>query len=147
MDRRFLLLAMACIAAGAACAQTHVKSTLPNGRQIEPEGKWIPVAPYPFALAVREDGAQAAVPSIGFPFALNVVDDPMTDHPQTRRFPTTKENDPAVEVDAGIVYSPDGKLLYVSTGDSGKVRAYGTADWAVAKEASLDGKIGGRRGR
>jgi len=144
MNRRFLLLALACIAAGTASAQTHVKSTLPNGRQIEPEGKWIPVAPYPFALAVRGDGAQAAVPSIGFPFALNVVEAPTTDHPHTRRFPTATENDPAVEVDAGIVYSPDGKLLYVSTGDSGKVRAYGTADWAVAKEASLDGKIGER---
>ena len=38
------------------------------------------VAPYPFAVALREDGAQAAAPSIGFPFALNVVDEPMTDH-------------------------------------------------------------------
>jgi YVTN family beta-propeller protein len=145
MYRRFLFLALACIAAGLACAQTHVKSTLPNGRQIEPEGKWIPVAPYPFALAVRGDGAQVAVPSIGFPFALNVVDDPMTDHVQAHRFPNTTKNDPAVEVDAGVVYSPDGKLLYVSSGDSGKVRAYGTTDWAVAKEASLDGKIGERR--
>lgn len=127
---------------GSAYAQAGVKSTLPNGRQIDPAGKWIPVAPYPFALALRGDGKQAAVPSIGFPFALNVVDDPASDHPRTERFPKTSENDPNVEVDAGVAYSPDGKLLYVSTGDSGKVRAYRTSDWSKAKEGSLDGEVG-----
>ena len=121
------------------------KDILPNGRQIEPVGKWIPVAPYPFAFAVRGDGSQAAVPSIGFPFALNVVDDPASDHPATQRFPKTRENDPAVEVDAGVAYSPDGKLLYASTGDSGRVRAYDTTFWAVTREGSLDGAIGESR--
>jgi len=117
---------------------------LPNGREIEPVGNWIPLAPYPFALAIRPDGAQAAVPSIGFPFALNIVDGLASSQPQTRRFPETRENDPAVEVDAGVAYSPDGKLLYVSTGDSGKVRVYSTNDWKLANEASLDGLIGGK---
>ncbi|HXS74874.1 MAG TPA: bifunctional YncE family protein/alkaline phosphatase family protein [Terracidiphilus sp.] len=119
-------------------------SELPNGRHIEPLGKWIPVAPYPFALALRRDGKQAAVPSIGFPFALNIVDDPSSDSPRAQRFPSTRENDPDIEVDAGVVYSPDGKRLYVSTGDSGKVRTYDTNDWTVIKEGSLDGKVGER---
>jgi YVTN family beta-propeller protein len=142
--RRFFLFAIAAFLAGPASAQGGLKSTLPNGRQIQPVGRWIPIAPYPFALAVRADGKQVAVPSIGFPFALNVIDDPASDNPKTKRFPRTEKNDPAVEVDAGVAYSPDGKVLYVSTGDSGKVRVYGTTDWAVIRETSLDGQIGGK---
>lgn len=142
---RCFLFVLAVAVSGSPYAQERVKSTLPNGRQIEPAGRWIPVAPYPFALALRGDGKQAAVPSIGFPFALNVVDDPASDHPHTERFPKTSENDPNVEVDAGVAYSPDGNLLYVSTGDSGKVRAYRTTDWTVAAEASLDGELGGKK--
>jgi YVTN family beta-propeller protein len=117
---------------------------LPNGRQIEPSGNWIHLAPYPFTLAVRPDGAQVAVPSIGFPFALNIVDQPAGTDPMTHRFPSTRENDPAVEVDAGVAYSQDGRHLYVSTGDSGKVRVYATSDWKQVKERSLDAAIGGK---
>jgi YVTN family beta-propeller protein len=134
----FALFASCCV------GQAHVRTVLPNGRVIEPAGSWIPLAPYPFALAVRVDGAQVAVPSIGFPFALNIVDQPESGHPQTHRFPGTRENDPAVEVDAGIAYSRDGSLLYVSTGDSGEVRVYRTSDRKQMRESSLDGAIGGK---
>ena len=125
-------------------AQTGVTAVLPNGREIHPAGNWIPVAPYPFALAVRPDGAQIAVPSIGFPFALNVVSDPAGPTPSVQRMPSGFENDPAIETHAGLAYSPDGSLLYVATGDSGKIRAYRTADWKPAGELSLDGTIAGQ---
>jgi hypothetical protein len=49
----------------SSVAQTGVTAVLPNGREIHPAGNWIPLAPYPFAIAVRADGAQIAVPSIG----------------------------------------------------------------------------------
>ncbi|HVC47853.1 MAG TPA: hypothetical protein VND90_11450 [Terracidiphilus sp.] len=116
-----------------------MRAVLPNGRVIAPEGAWIPVAPYPFALAARPDGAQMAVPSIGFPFALNVVDGPESAEPRVHRMPAGEKNDAAVEVQAGLAYSPDGKLLYVATGDSGQVRAYRTSDWTVAGDVPLDG--------
>lgn len=125
-------------------AQTGVTAVLPNGREIHPAGNWIPVAPYPFALAVRPDGAQIAVPSIGFPFALNVVGDPAGPTPSVQRMPSGFENDPAIETHAGLAYSPDGSLLYVATGDSGKIRAYRTADWKPAGELSLAGTIAGQ---
>jgi YVTN family beta-propeller protein len=127
-----------------SAAQTGVTATLPNGREIHPAGNWIPLAPYPFALAVRPDGAQIAAPSIGFPFALNVIDAPDDEHPSLRRMPPGENNDPAVEVHAGLVYSPDGSKLYVATGDSGKIRAYSTADWKPASDVSLDGVSGGK---
>jgi hypothetical protein len=99
--RRLFVLAISGVVVGPAGAQGGVKSTLPNGRHIEPAGKWIPVAPYPFAFALRADAKQVAVPSIGFPFALNVIDDPASDRPRTERFPKTEKNDPVAELDAG----------------------------------------------
>ena len=127
-----------------ASAQTGVTAVLPNGRQIHPVGNWIPLAPYPFALAVRPDGAQIAVPSIGFPFALNVVTDPASPAPQVQRMPSGEDNDPAIETHAGLAYSPDGLLLYVATGDSGKIRAYTTKDWKPAGDIALDGPTAGK---
>ncbi len=124
-------------------AQTSVTAVLPNGREIHPAGNWIPLAPYPFALAVRPDGAQIAIPSIGFPFALNVINDPASAAPSVQRIPGGHENDPAVETHAGLAYSPDGALLYVATGDSGKIRSYRTSDWKAVAELSLDGPVGG----
>jgi len=128
----------------AAPAQTGVTAVLPNGRQIHPAGNWIPLAPYPFALAVRPDGGQIAVPSIGFPFALNVVDQPATARPSVRRMPPAEENDPAIEVHAGLTYSLDGRTLWVATGDSGKIRAYRTSDWQQSGEVSLNGSVAGK---
>ncbi|HSZ15453.1 MAG TPA: bifunctional YncE family protein/alkaline phosphatase family protein [Terracidiphilus sp.] len=135
-----LLCATALLSTPDAFSQAAVTAILPNGRAIHAVGTWIPVAPYPFALAVRPDGAQIAVPSIGFPFALNVIDNPAGTSPQVRRMPSGPENDPAIETHAGLAYSPDGALLYVATGDSGKIRAYRTSDWKAAGEVSLDGK-------
>ncbi len=123
--------------------QTGVKAVLPNGREIRPTGNWIPLAPYPFALGVRPDGAQIAVPSIGFPFALNIIDKPVSANPTARRMPAAEQNDPAIQVHAGLAYSPDGALLYLATGDSGKICAYRTSDWRGGGEVSLDESLGG----
>ena len=82
------LFAASLLPAVYGTAQTGVTAVLPNGRAIHPAGNWIPVAPYPFALAVRPDGAQIAVPSIGFPFALNVVRRSRKPAPAVRRMPS-----------------------------------------------------------
>jgi YVTN family beta-propeller protein len=133
------LFAAALAAAPSLPGQTGVTAVLPNGREIHPAGNWIPLAPYPFALAVRPDGGEIAVPSVGFPFALNVIKNPSSPSASVRRMPAGEENDPAIEVHAGLAYSPDGSMLYVASGDSGKICAYKTADWKPAGEVSLDG--------
>jgi YVTN family beta-propeller protein len=120
-----------------------ITSVLPNGREIHPAGSWISLAPYPFALAVRPDGTQVAVPSIGFPFALNIIEHPDIQQPSVTRMPSGSDNDPNIEVHAGLAYSPDGALLYVATGDSGKIRAYQTSDWHAVRELSLDSQVSG----
>jgi YVTN family beta-propeller protein len=147
-----MILAFSCTAGYFAHAQViappvlkGVAATLPNGREIHPVGNWIPLAPYPFALAVRVDGQQIAVPSIGFPFALNVIDHPSSDEAKVQRMPAGHENDPNVEVHAGLAYSPDGTRLYIATGDSGKLREYRTSDWRAEREVPLDGTVGDKQ--
>jgi len=135
-------IASATLTPATALAQSAT-AVLPNGREIRPAGKWIQLAPYPFTLAVRPDGGQIAIPSIGFPFALNVVDAPQSANPTAMRMPKGTNKKPEIEVHAGLAYSTDGKLLYVATGDSGKVAVYRTADWSKAGELSLDGSTAG----
>lgn len=136
---------------------------LPNGRSIEPEGKWIWLSPFPFALTVRPDGKQIVAPSIGYPFSLNVVDDPDSNAPKYHRLPPLKplvgssdvaasdphisisrQDDPSVQVHMGVVYSPDGSLLYDPTGDSGAIDIYDSHTWRHVSRISLDGELGGK---
>ena len=123
---------------------TGVHAVLPNGREIRPAGRWIAVAPYPFAIALKRDGSEAAVPSIGFPFALNVIAHPDEERATVRRMPDGDNKIPEIETHAGLVYSPDGALLYVATGDSGKVAIYETSDWKKIGEMPLNGSLSGR---
>ena len=144
MQRTFpLLCAVALGLTSYLQAQVGVTAVLPNGREIHPAGTWVPLAPYPFALAVRADGGQIAVPSIGFPFALNVVTDPSGAQPAVVKMPSSANNNPKIEVHAGLAYSPDGSLLYVATGDSGKIATYHTSDWSRGNSVSLDAELGG----
>ncbi len=125
------------------------RATLPNGRDITPAGLWVPTAPYPFTLAVRPDGRQLAIPSVGWPFSLNVLDVQSGRRRlfrlrSRRQIPPGHKNEPTVEVINGVVYSPDGKLLYVSTGNSGAVDVYATDDWHKVKRITLDGTTEGQ---
>ncbi len=128
-----------------ADTEAGLQAILPNGRQIRPAGTWVPLAPYPFAIALKPDGSEAAVPSIGFPFALNVISHPDSAAPSVRRLPglDARENDPNIEVHAGLAYSLDGQILYVATGNSGKITLYSSADWHQIATIPLDSTIGG----
>ncbi len=121
-----------------------VDASLPNGREIHPVGRWIRLAPYPFAIALRPDGEQAAVPSIGFPFALNVISRLATNTPEAHLFPETESQRKEIETHAGLAYSPDGAQLYVSTGDSGNIAIYDTLTWIRSTLIPLDGLTAGK---
>lgn len=125
-------------------ALTGINATLPNGRKIRPEGTWIPVAPFPFAIAVRPDGDELAVPSIGFPFALNLIAHPANSAPVVTTWPERRKNEETIETHAGIAYSPDGKLLYLTLGDSGKVGIWNqVGGWRQVGSIALDGVTAG----
>ena len=159
-----------CIAFSLCTAQAQVVTSdppkgaiLPNGRAIDPVGTWTPIAPMPFALAVSPDGKHLVAPSIGWPFALNIIDGPGSSSPQYRRFPEIKAekgstilpsndphlrvsstNDPNTQVHMGVAYSPDGSLLYDPTGDSGAVDIYDSNTWQHVGRIELDGKLNGK---
>lgn len=133
----------AVLASVAAASAASIQATLPNGRTITPQGAWIAVAPFPFALAVRLDGRQIAVPCIGWPFSLNIIDDPESDHPPVTAIPATKTNDPEVQVHAGVAYSPDARVLYDATGDTGAVDVWSTQTWQRAARIELNGLTAG----
>lgn len=131
-----LLMAVTCLSS-LAQTETHITAIIPNGRKITPFGDWISVAPFPFALALRPDGRQLVVPSLGFPFALNVIGQPPTVDSKVTQIPQGFLSTPDVEVYAGVAYSPDGKLLYVATGNSGAVEVMDT--WRRRARINLNG--------
>ncbi len=129
----------ALLAAASAAIAAQIETRLPNGRLITPQGAWLTVAPFPFALAVRPDGQQIVLPCIGYPFSLSIIDHPDSAEPRITTIPATTKNDPHVEVLAGIAYSPDGRILYVATGDSGAVDVWSTETWQRITRIDLNG--------
>jgi YVTN family beta-propeller protein len=124
-------------------AAPPVLATLPNGRQITPLGDWITVAPFPFSLALRSDGEQMVVPSLGFPFALNVIDRPASPGHRVKQIPQGYLSKPETEVYTGVAFAPDGELLYVATGDSGAIDVLEAVDWHKVARIELNGGVGG----
>ena len=77
----------------------------------------------------------------GFPFALNVIRRPAGADRKVMQIPRGFLSAPSVEVYAGVAYSPDGKLLYVATGDSGSVEVLSTRDWHRIARINLNGRV------
>ncbi len=123
----------------ALAAGSLIYAQLPNGRLINPQGAWHTVAPFPFALAVRGDGQQIVLPCIGWPFSLSIIDHPDSADARVTIIPATVKNDADVQVHAGVAYSPDGRLLYDATGDSGAVDIWSTDNWQRVGRIPLDG--------
>jgi YVTN family beta-propeller protein len=143
------------LAVGTSTAALHAQSSvarragakptgLINGRIITPAGDPVQLAPFPFAMTLRPDGDQLVAPSIGFPFALNIVDHPGIATRSVRRIPAGSRSEPQVQVHTGVAYSPDGKLLYEATGDAGAVDVLSTADWHRVARIPLDGIYAGK---
>lgn len=158
MNQRFCVLAVVLVLVSSlgrlnSFGEESSTAILPNGREIHPAGRWISVAPYPFALALSRDNRLAAIPCIGFPFALDLISNPASASPVVQQLPpvgTSRKADTGVDVHAGLAFSPDGSELWVATGDSGKIQEYSTnvADGSprltLKGEIALDGVTGGR---
>lgn len=140
--KRFILLGVLGAVSSATIAQVGVHAVLPDGREIHPAGNWIATFPFPFGIAMKQDGSEVTVPSIGYPFGLNIISHPDAENPSQHRLPATREKLASVEAHAGVAYSPDGKVLYVATGNSGRISLYDTTSWEPQTHISLDGKIG-----
>ncbi len=87
---------------------------------------------------MRPDGTQLTIPSIGFPFALNVLERRGVRYERASQLPADGKNDKAVHVFTGVVYAPDGALLYDTTGDTGSVEIRSAATGKKLGEIPLD---------
>lgn len=132
-----------CPAVDGGSPSINFQSPLPNGRCLTPAGDWLALAPYPFALAIRPDGEQLAIASIGWPFSLNIVVDPGKPSARIVRIPDSTKGDSDVQVHAGLAYSKDGRTLYDATGDTGAVDVRSTETWRRIRRISLDGVLAG----
>ena len=142
MFRRLAFLCSLGAVSSAAMSQVGVHAVLPDGREVHPAGNWIATFPFPFGIAIKLDGSEATVPSIGYPFGLNIIGHPDAEAPSQHRLPATREKLNSAEAHAGVAYSPDGKVLYVATGNSGRITLYDTTNWEPQTHISLDGRTG-----
>jgi len=142
---RFFTVAFAIQACFFSIYGEPVQVRLPNGRLITPAGDWLALSPYPFSIAVRPDGKQLAIPCIGYPFSLNVVDLPGTPAPHLTQIPNSVKSDPEVAVHAGVAYSHDGLTLYDATGDSGDVDVLSATTFKIIRRFAINGSTAGAR--
>ncbi len=140
----FAILISLASAASLPLSGQDLSATLPNGRRITPTGSWIKVAPFPYTMALRPGSDQVVVPSIGWPFSLNIIDHPGVDRVSVQRIPAGRKNDPEIQVQTGVVYSPDGLLVYDTTGDTGEVHILSSQTWRRVATVSLNGATAGQ---
>ena len=118
---------------------------LPNGRQLQPEGRQYPVARFPHGLAMTRDGKRLFVPSdnVGQLVTEWQSEAPhiVVVHPPPRPGQKKKSRLNA----GGAEFSPDGALLYWSSGETGKVFVFDTASARLVAEILLNAEVAGRQ--
>jgi YVTN family beta-propeller protein len=119
---------------------------LSNGRWLKPAGRHYPVEHGPYGLAMSRDGRDLFVASEG---AGQIIRGWQGKNPgiQVVRPPLLrkKDGDKSEPSNAGGAdFSPDGKQLYWSSGESGAVYVYETASRRKLAEISLNTRTAGR---
>ena len=115
---------------------------LSNGRFLKPAGQAFPVAHWPHGLVMSRDGEMLFVASAGSgkifknwcsadPTTLEIK--PPAKGPKRNRFNT-----------GGADFSPDGRWLYWSGGEEGKVYLFDTAQGQLVMEIPLNVAVTGR---
>ncbi len=113
---------------------------LPNGRWLKPVGRHFPVGRWPYGLAMTRDGATLFVASDGIG---QIVEAWRTPNPTIRPIVPVSEKG-AKQNAGGADFSPDGKTLYWSGGDSGSVLVFDAASGERIGEIALDVPCGGK---
>jgi YVTN family beta-propeller protein len=124
-----------------ACHDPGGTTILPNGRFLRPLGQHTPVAQWPHGLALSPDGEGLFVASAG---VGQVVGN------WRGETPSIAEVIPAVGTGTqrsnggAAVFSPDGRVLYWSSGDTGAVYVFDVASRAKVAEVPLNAQVDGR---
>ena len=122
------------------------RTILSSGRYLQPVGRHLPVAREPYGLAMSRDGKTLFVASDG---VGQIITDwqgtkPVVEvvHPPTYLKNGKKER---ASNAGGADYSPDGRTLYWSSGDTGAVYFYDVTSREKTAEVSLNTEVGGRK--
>ncbi len=120
---------------------------LSNGRFLKPAGRHLPVANFPYGLAMSRDGKMLFVASDGVgqfitdwreakPVAA-VIEPPKYQRKSGKKEKPTNGG--------GADFSPDGHTLYWSSGETGTIYLLDTRFHKQISEVSLNTEIGGRK--
>jgi len=117
---------------------------LPNGRYIKPEGKNVPLARFPYGLAMSRDGRQLFVSSDG---VGQILTDWQSGAPKIALLnPPQRPDQRRKHINTGGAdFSPDGKLLYWGGGEGGTVYVYDTASGQLLTEIPLNVPVTGKQ--
>src|SRR5262249_14446519 len=98
-------------------------TVLPGGRLLSPQGKQFTTGPGPFGLAVSPSGRRV-VPANSAPdrFSLSILKDPGIRHIALSRTKKDDDDDAWKSTFMGLAFEGE-NVLYLSEGESGKVRA------------------------
>jgi YVTN family beta-propeller protein len=119
---------------------------IPNGRELRPEGRHFPIGRFPHGLAMSRDGHKLFVASDGVgqiitdwqsPTATPKIVEVKLEKPEGRR---------RFHLNAGgAEFSPDGALLYWSSGERGTIFVFDTASNKQIAEINLNVETAGRK--
>jgi YVTN family beta-propeller protein len=117
---------------------------LPNGRYIRPVGKHFPLGRFPSGLVMSRDGKQLFVASDGVGQILTdwQLGAPKIVQLNPPKLPDKKKG----HLNAGGAdFSPDGTLLYWSSGDKGTLYVFDTASAQLLAEIPLNVEVAGKK--
>lgn len=119
---------------------------LSNGRYLKPVGRHIPLVEQPYGLAMSPDGATLFIASDG---AGQFVTDWRGEKPVVSPIvpptqPTRPGKRPKPTNAGGADFSPDGKSLYWSSGETGAIYFFDVTKREKVAEVSLNCPYGGR---
>lgn len=116
---------------------------LPNGRYLKPVGRHLPVGSWPYGLAMSRDGRIVFVASdrVG-----QLITEWESEKPVVSALYPSPQNDTAKEHRSnagGADFSPDGRNLYWSSGETGAIYFFDVGSHEKTAEVSLNGLVGG----
>ncbi len=116
---------------------------LPNGRYLRPEGRHFPLVRFPHGLAMTRDGKRLFIPSDG---TGQLLSDWQSDTPKIVEIKLPSPTGRRIHLNAGGAdFSPDGSLLYWSSGERGTLFVYETATATQIAEIPLNVEAAGRK--
>jgi YVTN family beta-propeller protein len=121
------------------------RTILSSGRYLTPAGRHLPVGEQPYGLTMSRDGETLFVASDGI--GQIIVDWRKSKPTITEIKPVSSLKDHEKERRsnaAGADFSPDGRTLYWSGGNTGSIYVYDVNSHAKTAEVSLDAAVGGR---